>query len=115
MRRNSPKVPENSMSGKLPRPHEFCSCTERGKVGVAYWRKGKKVHTSRLRRRINDKVAISSSLEESECPSCGEPTTEEFCSEKCREEYEKQEQLADEAEYRHNVARGYIKPAKQND
>lgn len=53
-----------------------------------------------------------------ECPNCGEVLTSEipgFCSKKCREEYEKYERLADEAEYRHNVARGYIKPAKQND
>jgi hypothetical protein len=60
MKDNSVFKNDASMSGQLPR---VClSCYERGKVGLAHWRSGKKKHTSRLRRRILDKIVIAESL-----------------------------------------------------
>lgn len=66
MRRSTRTVFKNdsSMDGTLPRPHERPCCAERGKVGHAHWRSGKKRHTNRLRRRIDDKAVVVASLEE---------------------------------------------------
>jgi len=67
MRRSTRTIFKNdaSMDGALPRPCERPCCAERGKVGHAHWRSGKKRHTNRLRRRIDDKAVVVAGLEES--------------------------------------------------